>query len=105
MAEYQASFEELEDEEEGGDKEFYLNNHLKEVEGGLDEGKLLVIRRALSGLATQDDFEQREAIFHPWCTVGGKVCFLIIDEGICAHVASQSLVEKLKLPYPKPYTI
>lgn len=69
---------------------------------------MLVIRRALSGLASQDDLEQREAIFHTRCTVGGKVCFLIIDGGSCANVASQSMVDKLKLPvtpHPKPYTI
>lgn len=41
MAEYQGSFEKL--EEEGGDKELYLNDHLEEVEEGLDEGELLAI--------------------------------------------------------------
>ena len=78
MEKYQASFEELE-EEEKADKELYLNGPLEEVEEGSDEGELLAIRRALSGLATEDDFEQREAIFHTGCTMGGKVCSLIID--------------------------
>jgi len=52
--------------------------------------------------------EQREAIFHTRCTVGGKVCSLIIDGGSCANVASKTMVDKLKLmvtPYPKPYSI
>jgi len=83
------------------------NDHLEEVKEGMDEGELLVIRRALSGLATQDDLEQREGIFHTWCTVGGKVCSLIINGESCANVASQSMMEKLKLvvsPHPKPYT-
>ena len=69
---------------------------------------MLVIRRALSGFATQDDLEQREAIFHTRCTVGGKVCALIIDGGSCANVAAKTMVEKLKLeviPHLKPYTI
>jgi len=68
----------------------------------------LVIRRALSGLASQDELKQRESIFHTRCTIGGKVWFLIIDGGNCANVASQSMVDKLKLlvtPHPKPYTI
>jgi len=40
----------------------YLNDNLEDVEEAPDEGELFVIRRALSGLATQDGFEQREAI-------------------------------------------
>jgi len=62
LAEYEASFVKL--EEEGEDRELYLNDPLEEVEEGLDKGELLVIRTGLSGLATQDDFERREAIFH-----------------------------------------
>jgi len=77
LAEYQDSFEKL--EEEGGDKELYLNDHLEEVEEGLDEGELLAIQRALSGLASQDDFKEREVIFHTRFTIGGKVCSLIIN--------------------------
>ena len=34
-------------------KELYLNEPLEEVIEGPDEGELLVVRRALSGLATQ----------------------------------------------------
>ena len=52
LAEYQASLEEPEEEKEGGHKELYLNCHFEEVEGGLNERELLVIRRALSRLAT-----------------------------------------------------
>ena len=62
----------------------------------------------MSGLASQDGLDQRETIFHTRCTVEGKVCSLIIDGGSCANVASQSMVDKLKLavtPHPKPYTI
>jgi len=84
--------------------EVCLAGNVEEVEKGLDEGELLVIRRALSGFATQDDMEQREAIFHTRCTVGGKVCSLIID----SNVASIAMMDKLKLtvmPHPKPYTI
>ena len=98
-----------EKEEEGeGEGDESPTESLEEVVEGPDEGELLVIRRALSGLVSQEGFEQREAIFHTRCTVGGKVCSLIIDEGSCANVASQSMVDKLKLavtPHPKPYTI
>ena len=67
LAEYQASFEEPNEEEEEG-TEVYLAENVEEVEEGPDEGELLVIRRALSGFATQDDMEQREAIFHTMLT-------------------------------------
>jgi len=85
-----------------------LNKPLEEVEDGPNEGELLVIRSALSGLASQDDFKQRESIFHTRCIVGGKLRSLIIDRGGCANVGSQSMVDKLKLsvtPHLKPYTI
>ena len=85
-----------------------MTEGLKEVEEGPDKGEMLVIRRALSGIASQNDMEQRENIFHTRCTVKGKVCSLIIDGGSCANVASNTLVEKLKLsvsPHPSPYTI
>ena len=109
LAEFQAYFDEgMEGEEEEEGKEVYLNETLEEVMEGPDEGELLVIRRALSGLATQEDNEQRESIFHTRCTIGGKVCSLIIDGGSCTNVASKTMVDKLKLaasPHPSPYTI
>jgi len=107
LAKYQASLKEFEEEEEG-EKEVCLNEFIEEVEEGLDEGELLVIQRGLSGLVSQDEFEQRETIFHTRCTVEGKVFSLIIDGGSYANVASQLMVNELKVPitpHPKPYTI
>jgi len=107
LTEYQASFEEFEEEEEE-EKGVFLGENLEEVEEGPDDGEMLVIRRALSGFATQDDLEQKEAIFNTRCTIGGKVCSLIIDGGSCTNVVSKTVVDKLKLeltPHPKPYTI
>jgi len=85
-----------------------LNKALEEVEKGPDKGEILVIKRALSRIASQEDLEQRENIFHTRCTVNGKVCSLIIDGGSCANMASEAMVEKLRLtvlPHPGPYTI
>ena len=95
-------------EEEEEEKEVCLSDFVEEVKERPDDGELVVIRRALSGLASQDGLDQRETIFHTRCTVEGKVCSLIIDGGSCANVASQSMVNKLKLavtPHPNPYTI
>jgi len=108
LAEYQAYVEEGMQEEGERERELCLNEPLEEVIEGPDKGELLVVRRALSGLATQEDNEQREAVFHTRCTIGGKVCSLIIDGKSCANVASKTMVDKLKLsttPHPAPYTI
>ena len=107
LAEYQASFDELNEEEEEG-MVVCLAKNVEEVEEGSDEGELLVIRKALSGFAIQDDMEQREVIFHTRCTMGGKVCSLIIDGRSCSNVASKTMVDKFKFtatPHAKPYTI
>ena len=52
---------------------------MKEYEEGPDEGEMLVVRRALCGLANIENQEQREDIFHIRCTIRGRVCSLIID--------------------------
>ena len=75
---------------------------------GPDEGECLVVRRTLSNMLDQEGSLQREAIFHTRCTIGGKVCTLIIDGGSCTNVASQVMIDKLKMktiPHPKPYKI
>jgi len=76
------------------------------VEEEADEGEMLVLRRALSGLKTKK--EQQENIFHSQCTVQGKFCSLIIDSGSYTNVVSQSMVEKLNLhayAHPHPCNI
>ncbi|XP_057248316.1 uncharacterized protein LOC130590268 [Beta vulgaris subsp. vulgaris] len=105
LAEYE-SLEDViadqEEEEESGEE--YEEGRVV----GPDEGECLVVRRNLSSLPIQADQLQREAIFHTRCTIGGKVCSLIIDGGSCTNVASQTLVTKLNLttnPHPAPYII
>ena len=61
-----------------------------------DEGEMLLLRRALSSEQSEKE-EQRENIFHSRCTVQGKVCSLIINEGSSADVVSLSMIEKLNL--------
>ena len=58
LVKYQAYVEEGMEEEGEGDKQLYLNEPLEEVIEGPVEGELLVMRRALSGLATQEDNKQ-----------------------------------------------
>lgn len=66
-----------------------------------------MVRRALSGLDTQEDQEQeqREAILHTKCTISGKVCSLIIDRHNYTNVAFKILPDKLELStalHPSP---
>ena len=103
MAEWEATREEEEEDRVLSTVE----EEQEEVVEEADEGELLVIRRAMSGLKS-DKEEQRENIFHSRCTVQGKVCSLIIDGGSCANVASSTMVRKLGLQptvHPHPYTI
>ncbi|GAV65758.1 Asp_protease_2 domain-containing protein, partial [Cephalotus follicularis] len=47
-------------------------------------------------------------IFQSRCSIGNKICSMIIDSGSCANVASTTLVTKLGLPttsHPKPYKL
>ncbi|XP_010540309.1 PREDICTED: uncharacterized protein LOC104814125 [Tarenaya hassleriana] len=73
-----------------------------------DTGELLVTRRVLSTMATSEETEQRETIFHSRCTIRNKVCGLIIDSGSCTNVASAYMVKKLGLEtekHPHPYKL
>ena len=93
------TLEEAEWEEERKEKEVHLIEVEEECIEEANEGELLVLRRALSGQKAPNHEEQRENIFHTWCTIHGCVCSLIVDGGSCANVASTTL------PHPKPYLI
>lgn len=72
-----------------------------------DHGDVLVIRRALHSVTIVEK-AQLENIFQTHCTIQGKVCNLIIDNGSCTNVVSSTLVEKQSLPTTKhkqPYKL
>ena len=110
LMEIQAIEESLQEEEESevsSHESDEANKEEEEILQGADEGELLVIRRALHAKPLPQE-EQRLHIFQSRCTIGDKVCSLIIDSGSCANVASSTLVEKLGLPtipHPQPYKI
>jgi hypothetical protein len=46
----------------------------------------------------EDNIDQQwKNIFHTRCHIQNKVCSMIIDEGCCANVASDTLVKKLNM--------
>jgi len=79
---------------------------MEEVVEEVDEGELLVLRRALSGLRGHQD-EQRENTFRSRYTIMGKGCSVILDSGSCTNVAFTRIVGKLNLQamaYPHLYS-
>ncbi|GAV88725.1 Asp_protease_2 domain-containing protein [Cephalotus follicularis] len=90
--------------------EYALNEEENEEEEFIADpmnGKLLVIHRSLHTKMERMD-DQRENIFQSRCSIGNKICSMIIDSGSCANVASTTLVTKLGLPtisHPRPYKL
>jgi len=107
LAEWKSMEEEDIEKENKGEIEGNLEETLEEVEEEENEGAMSIFRRVLSGQKGAKD-EQRENIFHTWCTVQGKVCFLIIDRRSYANVVYFSMIEQLGLQatiHPYPYNI
>jgi len=92
-------------QEEGSEEEY------KEDDPTLvtpDVGELLVIRRAVHAKEVPLKPNQREQIFHTQCTIGSKMCELIIDGGTRTNVAFTTLIDKLQVStkvHPTPYTL
>ena len=80
--------EEKEESPEEGDEE-NQEELIKEV----DEGEMLVLRRALNSQRNKKE-EQRQNIVHSGCIVQGKVCSLIIG-GSCTNMVSLSILKNL----------
>ena len=94
------------------------NQHLRvnDLDGVKEEGidgdlvgETLVTRRSMfAPLASNKDDWLRKNIFRTRCTVGGKLCNLIIDSGSSENLVAQEMVDKLKLKtegHPHPYRI
>ena len=60
-----------------------------------DVGPLLVVRRAcLTPREVEGDSWLHNNIFQSTCTIGGKVCQLVIDSGSCENVVAEEAVQK-----------
>lgn len=80
---------------------------LEEVEG--DEGEALncVLEKILLAFC-QPNPSESHTIFRTWCTINGKICELLIDNGSTKNVIFAKVVKALNLPtikHPKPYKI
>jgi hypothetical protein len=73
-----------------------------------DTGDMLVMERTLITPPKRDEDWRRQSLFHTRCTVGGKVCHVIIDNGSWVNTISEDAVNKLGLPklkHPNPYNM
>lgn len=80
-----------------------------EIEVAEETGEHLncVVQRLLY-TAEEKNPAQRNNIFRAYCSVLGKVCKLIIDNGSCDNIVSKDLVQHLGLPtepHRKPYKL
>ena len=67
-----------------------------------DDGPLLVTRRAcFTPCKSEGEDWLQSNIFQTTCTMGGKVCRLVIDSGSCENVVSEEAVQKLGLATEK----
>jgi hypothetical protein len=68
----------------------------------------MVRRVCFTPRKAEDEDDQRHNLFHSRCTIGGKVCQLVIDSGSCENVVAEEVVDKLALEmekHPKPYRL
>jgi hypothetical protein len=98
------------DEEAGqqGDPVYDDYEDAEGVELDGDTGDMLVMERTLITPPKRDEDWRRQSLFHTRCTVGGKVCHVIIDNGSWVNTISEDAVNKLGLPklkHPNPYNM
>jgi hypothetical protein len=68
----------------------------------------MVRRVCFTPRKVEGDDGQRHNLFHSTCTIGGKVCKLVIDGGSCENVVVEEVVKKLALDtekYPTPHCL
>ena len=74
-----------------------------------DSGPMLIVNRAFFTPKGQDEDKLlRQNFFQTTCTIGGKVCGMVIDLGCCENVISEEAVTNLNLktePHQTPYKL
>nr|GMD29224.1 transposon Ty3-I Gag-Pol polyprotein [Ipomoea batatas] len=95
------------EEQDEFDEEGDINEGEVEVAEEVGEHLNCVVQRLLYS-TEKNNPAQRNNIFRAHCSVLGKVCKLIIDNGSCDNIVSKELVQRLGLPtepHPKPYKL
>ncbi|KAH9663456.1 Endonuclease [Citrus sinensis] len=102
-------YQEEETEEFDVEPTFDSSGSAQSVEEHGDSGPMLIVNRAFFTPKGQDkDKWLRQNIFQTTCTIGGKVCRMVIDSGSCENVISEEVITKLNLktePHQTPYKL
>ncbi|KAH9670836.1 Endonuclease [Citrus sinensis] len=102
-------YQEEETEEFAVEPTFDSSGSAQSVEEHGDSGPMLIVNHAFFTPKGQDkDKWLRQNIFQTTCTIGGKVCRIVIDSGSCENVISEEAITKLNLktePHQTPYKL
>jgi hypothetical protein len=97
---------ESEPEDEGPKYDEEILENENEIQPDEGDNNCFISRRVLSIFAAKEENEQRHNLFHTRGMIKDKVCRIIVDNGSCNNIASQELVERMKLKqcrHPNPY--
>ncbi|KAH9763915.1 Endonuclease [Citrus sinensis] len=102
-------YQEEETEEFAVEPTFDSSGSAQSVEEHGDSGPMLIVNRAFFTPKGQDKHKWlRQNIFQTTCTIGGKVCRMVINSGSCENVISEEAITKLNLktePHQTPYKL
>jgi hypothetical protein len=80
----------------------------EEIQADEGDNNCFISCWVLSVAATKEDNNQRHNLFHTRGIIKDKLCSIIVDNGSCNNIASQKLVERMRLKqrrHPSPYKI
>jgi hypothetical protein len=74
-----------------------LNGNENEIQADVDDNNCFISRRVHSVNVGKEENGQRHNIFHTRGMIKDKFCQIIVDNGSCNNIASQELVERMRL--------
>ncbi|KAH9725143.1 Endonuclease [Citrus sinensis] len=102
-------YQDEETEEFTVERTFDSSGSAQSIEEHGDSRPMLIVNHAFFTPKGQDkDKWLRQNIFQTTCTIGGKVCRMVIDSGSCENVISKEVITKLNLktePHQTPYKL
>jgi hypothetical protein len=74
-----------------------LSGNENEIQADVDDNNCFISRRVLSVNVGEEENSQRHNLFHTRGMIKGNLCRIIVDNGSCNNIASQELVERMRL--------
>jgi hypothetical protein len=85
-----------------------LSGNENEIQADIDDNNCFISHRVLSVNVGKEENGQRYNLFHTRGKIKDKLCQIIVDNCCCNNIASQELVERMRLKqqcHPSPYKI